>query len=135
MRDSGELIIDRLAGLLQDHLDLLSSIKSHIAYMRSGGIRDLKDLEAYMVSLREIRGSIQEQFEKALALVAEKAIDLGDLAALIVYYVESGVKEEEGLLAEVSEYIDVSSDVEELVSWVRRVRPRVERLVGGINGR
>ena len=135
MSDNGELIIDRLAGLLQDHLDLLSNIKSHIAYMRAGGIRDIKDLEAYMTSLREIRSSIQEQFERALALAADKAIDLGDLAALMVYYVESGVKEEELLLAEVSEYIDVSGDIEELVSWVKGVKPRVDRLVGGINER
>ncbi|HIE36987.1 TPA: hypothetical protein EYP83_02365, partial [Candidatus Geothermarchaeota archaeon] len=74
----GELLIERLAGLLQDHLDLLSSIKTHISYIRAGG-GDRGELEGYISSLREIRASIHQGFEEALNLAFKGDIDVEDL--------------------------------------------------------
>ncbi|MCE4603137.1 MAG: hypothetical protein F7B18_08135 [Desulfurococcales archaeon] len=114
-------LIDRLATLLQAHVDLVSSLENTV--MASTATGDHDRLSEELESLRSLRRRILDDM-RSLQNAGLEGEELEDAWALAGFYLEAGSRREERALEKASKLVDTSGDlreVEELRDEARRL--------------
>ncbi|MEB3861919.1 MAG: hypothetical protein GSR84_06845 [Desulfurococcales archaeon] len=117
-------LIDRLAALLQAHVDLVNSLEN--TAMASMATGDHTRLSEELESLRSLRRRILDDI-RSLQEAGLEGEDLEDAWALAGFYLEAGSRREERALEKASKLVDTRGDlreVEELRGEARRLMSR-----------
>lgn len=127
-----EYLMDRMAMVLEQHLDLVAGLRGKI----EEALRPSKEsLASVLESLRSIRLRLKEDLDNVLVRTSRASIDdLKDLYALISFYIEVAYPGERRALEAAAAYVDVGSDIAELdevYSKAVSVRDAIEEAIQG----
>ena len=121
--------VERLAGMLHEHLDLVKNVEALVAYVRAARGEGVGGLERELENLRSLRESIIQELTNAAEVLkgfeGEEALDLYSLAG---YYLEAASLEERRVLESASGFLDVREDLGRLEEARRAARIIVEML-------
>jgi hypothetical protein len=128
-----EYLTDRIAIVLEQHLDLVEGLKTKL----EEALRPSKEtLSTTLESLRSIRSRLKEDLENILNRMSRAEMDnLKDLYALISFYIEVAYPGEKSALEAAAAFIDVSPDLVDLDEVYNRavsVREAIEEAIQGM---
>jgi hypothetical protein len=115
-------IIDRIAHIFYDHVNLLEEARRGIALTRAfGGTRVDEVVESFR-KLKLSRAKLLEELKALRGVELLDESDLEDLIALLGYYVEVAYASELKVLSEARGLVDVEEDLEDLESLRREAK-------------
>ncbi len=128
-----EYLTDRIAIVLEQHLDLVKGLKTKLEET----LRPSKEtLSTTLESLRSIRSRLKEDLENILNRMSRAEMDdLKDLYALISFYIEVAYPGEKSALEAAAAFIDVGPDLVDLDEAYNRavsVREAIEEAIQGM---
>ncbi len=128
-----EYLTDRIAMVLEQHLDLVEGLKNKLEET----LRPSKEtLSSTLESLRSIRSRLKEDLENILNRMSKAEMDdLKDLYALISFYIEVAYPGERSALEAAAAFIDVGPDLvdlDEVYTKAVSVREAIEEVIHGM---